>query len=76
MEDKRAHERLDLLEKAVAENTISTRAIEKNTSDIVEIMKGAKGVMIIITTLAKIGVAIAAIYAVWQGFLIYLRHQG
>ena len=75
MEDKRAHERLDKLEKLVEDNTISTRNIEKNTGLIVEIMQGARGIMLIIVVLAKIGVAVAAIYAVWQGFLIYLRGQ-
>jgi len=89
MEDKRAHERIDQLdkyimqhtediqriEKSVEENTKLTRSIEVNTGEIVEIMRGAKGVMLIITTLAKVGIAIAAVYAVWHGFVMYLRGQ-
>jgi len=87
MEDKRAHERLDMLdkyvvqhtqdiqriEKSVEENTTLTRSIENNTSEIVEIMRGAKGIVYLITFFAKIGLAIGAIYASWQGFLFYLR---
>lgn len=87
MEDRRAHERLDIveqfvkqhskdikrIEQSVIENTALTRTIEHNTSEIVQIMRGAKGIVYLITLLAKVGVAVAAIYALWQGFLHYLR---
>ena len=96
MEDRRAHDRLDQLdkfidqygtdlkqhaldilriEKSVKENTDLTRSIEINTSEIVMIMRGSKGVMMIIMTLAKIGIAIAALYALWQEFMVYIRGQ-
>jgi hypothetical protein len=80
MEDRRAHDRLDVVESdikrieiSVIENTALTRTIEHNTSEIVQIMRGAKGVVYLVTLLAKIGIAVAALYALWQGFLAYLR---
>lgn len=58
MIDKRAHERLDLVEAAmeqhridhkrfeasIAENTVLTRSIEANTSELVTLFKGASSV--------------------------------
>ena len=86
-EDRRAHERLDEMDFhlkkhsddideiriSLLANTILTKSIETNTSEIVEIMRGAKGIMFILTIAAKVGLGIGAVYAIWQGFLVYLR---
>ena len=61
------------IEKSVEENTTLTRSIETNTAEIVEIMRGAKGIMAVITIMAKLGAAIAVIYGLWHAFVTYLR---
>ena len=80
MEDRRAHERLDILEMTMRElqntqklNADSIMAIEKNTAEMVEIMKGAKGIMAIITMLAKFMAAVGAVYVLWHSFVTYIR---
>jgi len=80
MEDRRAHDRIDLIEITIRElqntqelNMSSIMAIEKNTSEMVELMKGAKGIMSIITILAKFMTAVAAVYLLWHSFVTYIR---
>jgi len=80
MEDRRAHERLDILEismkklqDAQTENSASIKAIEQNTGEMVELMKGAKGIMSIITVLAKLMTAVGAVYILWHSFVSYIR---
>ena len=86
-EDRRAHERIDKIEvfvkqhsadilrieQSVIENTRLTKSIETNTSEIVTIMRGARGIMFLTTVVVKVGVAVAAVYALWHGFLMYVR---
>lgn len=82
MEDRRAHERLDLIDVAIRDlqntqrdNAASIQAIEKNTREMVELMKGAKGIMSIITILAKFMTAVAAVYLLWHSFINYIRGE-
>ncbi len=63
MEDKRAHERIDNLEQAVAENTALTKQIAENTTELVALVKGVKGFRAMIVWGAPV---VAAIYAVWH----------
>ena len=93
-EDRRAHKRLDEMDfhlkkhsddideirVSLLANTILTKSIETNTSEIVEIMRGAKGIMFILhvagkflAIVAKVALGIGAVYAIWLGFLAYLR---
>lgn len=72
-EDRRAHERIEILESslriiteqheqfriALAENTAVTKTIAENTAEIVGIVKGAKGVRTFIVWVAPV-VGIAA----------------
>lgn len=80
MEDRRAHDRLDMVELAIRElqvtqrdNAISIRSIEQNTKEMVELMRGARGIMSIITILAKLMTAIGALYILWHSFITYIR---
>lgn len=82
MEDRRAHERINLLEitmkshleehgsfeKTLAENTELTRQLVKNTQEIVELVKGLKGFRSLLVWATPI---VAAIYAGW----VWLKAQ-
>jgi hypothetical protein len=70
-EDRRAHVRissievrLDSFEKKLDANTLATQTIADNTTELVKIIKGAKGLRELLVWLAPIFTAIAAIY-VW-----------
>lgn len=81
MEDRRAHERLDTIESAVknhiqahqkfedslAENTALTQTIADNTSEIVELVKGAKGLRSFVVWATPIMAAAAATWAWMKG---------
>lgn len=81
MEDRRAHERIDVIEaemekhkddhlrfeKSIAENTLLTKAIVDNTAELVELVKGAKGLRSFIIWAAPIAAVIAATYAWIKG---------
>lgn len=80
MEDRRAHERIDGIEITIkrlevvqSENASSIIAIEKNTKEMVELMRGARGIMAIITMLAKLMTAVGAVYILWHSFISYIR---
>lgn len=62
MEDRRAHQRIDKLEQAIEENTILTRQLVDNTTELVILVKGAKGLRAFILWITPI---IAAIMAIW-----------
>ena len=76
MQDARAHERLNNLEgvvqqhlvshaafeKALEENTVMTRVIADNTSELVGLVKGAKGLRSFVVWAAPV---VAAGLAVW-----------
>lgn len=77
MEDRRAHERIDdvktvldkhledhrKFEDALAENTHLTKTIASNTSELVELVRGAKGLRSFIIWAAPIAAFIAAMVA-------------
>lgn len=81
MEDRRAHDRIDVIEqdmkrhreeherfeKALTENTILTQTIASNTTELVEIIKGAKGLRSFVIWAAPIAAAIAGTYAYFKG---------
>lgn len=80
MEDRRAHERIDGIEITIrrlevvqSENASSIVAIEQNTKEMVELMRGAKGIMSIITILAKFMTAVGAVYILWHSFMNYIQ---
>lgn len=80
MEDRRAHERIDGIEITIkrlevvqSENASSIIAIEKNTKEMVELMRGARGIMAIITMLSKLMTAVGAVYILWHSFISYIR---
>ena len=69
MEDKRAHERIDNLERRMAgfetdlaENTTVTKRIEKNTSELVTLVKGAKGLRAFVMWVTPIAATISIAY--------------
>lgn len=70
MEDRRAHDRIDTLE-VVVENHIrehnkfeaSLSNIEANTAELVELVRGAKGLRSLIVWAAPIVAFLAAVYA-------------
>ena len=76
VDDRRAHVRIDTLEEVVkkhladhsifetnlAENTVITRQIAENTSELVAIVKGAKGFRRSILWLSPIIIAVMAIW--------------
>lgn len=80
VEDRRAHERLDLVEDkmdkhladharfelAIAENTELTKQIAENTSELVNIVKGAKGLRSFVIWAAPIAAAVAACWAFFK----------
>ena len=80
MEDKRAHERVDGLEKIVSkhlqdhakfesallENTMMTKKIAENTAELVTLVKGARSVRTFAVWFAPIAVAMASIIAWWE----------
>jgi len=82
MEDKRAHERLDgleqviknhieahaVFEKAITENTILTREIADNTSEMVALFKGVKGLRTFVVWGTPIVVAYLAVLAYLRGW--------
>lgn len=77
VEDRRAHERIDSLEKvvadhvkdhlafekALAENTELTRTIAENTSELVELVKGLKVFRRLVLFWAPFAGAVAAVIA-------------
>lgn len=63
MEDQRAHARIDKLEMAVAENTALTRQIVVNTTELVALVKGARGLRIFVVWVSPL---ILAVLGVWQ----------
>lgn len=72
--DKRAHERLDKLEmkhveleRAIAENTQLTKTIADNTGELVELVKGVKGIRSLIIWATPIVAAILAVVAYLKG---------
>lgn len=81
MEDRRAHERLTTIEtvvnahiqehskfeRALAENTALTQTIADNTSEIVDLVKGAKGLRSFVVWAAPIAAAAAATWAWMKG---------
>lgn len=76
MEDRRAHERITTLEEilrnhveghvkfeaAIAENTKLTQTIADNTSEIVALVKGAKGLRSLMVWATPLVVAILAVW--------------
>lgn len=80
MEDRRAHERIDDIEKRMEahrlehvdfrrelhENTKATKAIEKNTEELVSLFKGAKAVRTFLLWASPIVAAIGAGWAFFQ----------
>ena len=81
MDDRRAHDRIDTLEetvkahieghvkfeKALAENTILTQQIANNTAEIVDLVKGAKGLRTFVVWAAPIVAASLATWALIKG---------
>lgn len=81
MEDRRAHTRIDEIEvamethrvehqrfeKSIAENTLLTQAIADNTQELVQLVKGAKGLRSFVMWAAPIVAAIAATWAWVKG---------
>ena len=77
MEDRRAHERIDTLEivvnghieshakfeSALEHNTQLTKEIADNTKELVELVKGARGIRTIVIWTAPIAAAFAAVYS-------------
>lgn len=70
MEDRRAHERLDNMEKRLStlevsldENTKATQSIASDTADIVNMLKGAKGIRTFVVWFAPIG---ALVVTTWS----------
>lgn len=77
MEDKRAHERLDGLEKTIAKHLedhakfeIAIQQIADNTSELVTLFKGAKGLRAFIMWLWPFLLVIGALFA---GAMAYLK---
>lgn len=81
MEDRRAHERIDTIEfrmeehrlehkqfeQAIADNTRITQSIADNTAELVEIVKGAKGVRSFVIWAAPVAAAAMAVWAFMKG---------
>lgn len=70
MEDRRAHERIDSLanvvDKHIKEHTefeTSLKSIETNTAEIVELIRGAKGIRHLVVWAAPIVTSLIALYA-------------
>jgi len=76
MEDRRAHERLDMLqevlkdhlaghtkfEAAIAENTKITQTIAVNTAELVALVKGAKGLRSFSVWVTPLALVLAVVY--------------
>lgn len=69
MEDHRAHERIDGLEKrmatfevGLAENTNVTKRVETNTSELVTLIKGAKGFRAFVLWVTPVAATVGVLY--------------
>jgi len=74
MEDRRAHDRLDDMERRLTKfeanlriNTELTRTIASNTTELVSLVKGAKGLRKFVVWAAPIVAAAIAIWAYIKG---------
>ena len=83
-EDRRTHERLDSVETLIRNHSVdivemsrSLKILQDNTSEIVSIMKGAKGTMTVIWFMAKLFAALTVIAGfvagVWYAFIHYIQ---